>query len=226
MDKVTKIIDEGSNADIFYLDFAKAFDKVPHEKLIIKLESKGINGKVKRWIKNWLTDRSQRVVLGEEESESSKVESGMPQGTILGPPLFTIHIDDIDIEMLLAELAVKFADDTKGVKRIESEQDKNKLQTVFDNLFAWSLKWGMELNVAKCKVMHVGRSNPEYKYNIRRRARGGGRRKRYRCNSTEKLKTRKTVRKSREHGGGGPETNNQELSLQGQESICKTIQTI
>jgi hypothetical protein len=157
MDKVTKIIDEGSNADIFYLDFAKAFDKVPHEKLVIKLESKEITGKVKRWIKNWLTDRSQRVVLGKEESESSKVESGMPQGTILGPPLFTIHIDDIDIEMLLAELAVKFADDTKGVKRIESEQDRNKLLTVFDNLYAWSLKWGMEFNVAKCKVMHVGR---------------------------------------------------------------------
>jgi hypothetical protein len=68
--------------------------------------------------------------------------------------------------MLLAELTVKFADDTKGVKRIESDQDRNKLQTVFDNLYAWPLKWGMEFNVAKCKVMHVGRSNPEYKYNI------------------------------------------------------------
>jgi hypothetical protein len=114
-------------------------------------------------------DRSQRVVLGEEESESSKIESGMPQGTILGPPLFTIHIDDIDMEMLLAELTVKFVDDTKGVKKIESEQDRNSLQTVFDNLFAWSQKRGMELNVAKCKVMHVGRSNPEYKEKSSRR---------------------------------------------------------
>jgi Reverse transcriptase (RNA-dependent DNA polymerase)/Endonuclease-reverse transcriptase len=166
MDKMTKIIDEGSNADIFYLDFAKAFDKVPHERLIIKLEAKGVTGKVKNWIREWLKDRSQWVVVGNESSEKSPVESGVPQGTILGPPLFTIHIDDIDLEALLAEILVKFADDTKGAKEIKSEEDGKKLQSIFDNLYAWSQKWGMEFNIPKCKIMHVGRTNPQYKYNM------------------------------------------------------------
>jgi hypothetical protein len=139
-DKVTKIIDEGSSADLFYLDFAKAFDKVPHERLIIKLEAKGVTGKVKNWIHEWLRDRSQCVVIGDEKSEDCKVESGMPQGTILGPPLFTVHIDDIDIEMMLADLAVKFADDTKGAKEIRTEKERDELQLVFNNLFDWSQK--------------------------------------------------------------------------------------
>jgi hypothetical protein len=166
MDKVTKIIDEGSSADIFYLDFAKAFDKVPHERLIVKLEAKGVTGKVKRWIKEWLQNRSQCVVVGGNKSENCDVESGMPQGTILGPILFTVHIDDIDIEMLLADLAVKFADDTKGLKEIDSEENRDELQQVFNNLYDWSQKWGMEFNIPKCKIMHVGRNNPGYKYSI------------------------------------------------------------
>jgi ribonucleases P/MRP protein subunit RPP40 len=166
MDKMTKIIDEGSNADIFYLDFAKAFDKVPHEKLIVKLEAKGVTGKVKKWIREWLKNRSQWVVIGNEKSEKSPVESGVPQGTILGPPLFTVHIDDIDLEALVAELVVKFADDTKGAKEIRSEEDSKQLQTIFDNLYAWLKKWDMEFNIPKCKIMHVGRTNPKYKYNM------------------------------------------------------------
>jgi hypothetical protein len=166
MDKVTKIIDEGSSADIFYLDFAKAFDKVPHERLIIKLEAKGVTGKVKDWIREWLKDRSQRVVVGDKVSDECDVGSGMPQGTILGPPLFTVHIDDIDLEMLLAELAVKLAYDTKGVKEIKSVEDKDKLQQVLNNLYEWSRRWGMEFNIPKCKIMHVGRNNPKYKYSI------------------------------------------------------------
>jgi hypothetical protein len=166
MDKVTKIIDEGSSADIFYLDFAKAFDKVPHERLLIKLEAKGVTGKVQEWIREWLLNRSQCVVIGDEKSQNSNVDSGMLQGTIMGPPLFTIHIDDIDIEMLLADLAVKFADDTKGVKKIESDDSRKELQQVFDNLYEWSQKWGMEFNIPKCKLMHVGRRNPEYSYSI------------------------------------------------------------
>jgi hypothetical protein len=166
LDTVTKLIDEGSSADIFYLDFAKAFDKVPHERLLVKLEAKGITGKVKEWIREWLRDRSQCVILGEQKSEHSSVDSGMSQGTILGPPLFTVHIDDIDLEMLLADLAVKFADDTKGVKKIASLEDRENLQAVFDKLYGWSQKWGMEFNVAKCKIMHVGQNNPKHKYYI------------------------------------------------------------
>jgi hypothetical protein len=133
---------------------------------MIKLEAKGITGKVKKWIREWLLNRSQCVVIGDEKSQNSNVDSGMPQGTILGPPLFTIHIDNFDIEMLLADLAVKFADDTKGVKKIDSDNSRRELQQVFDNLFEWSQKWGMEFNIPKCKIMHVGRRNPEYSYSI------------------------------------------------------------
>jgi hypothetical protein len=79
MDKVTKIIDESSSADLFYLDFAKAFDKVPHERLILKHEAKGVTGKVKNWIRELLRDRSQCVVIGDEKSEDCKVSQGCPK---------------------------------------------------------------------------------------------------------------------------------------------------
>jgi hypothetical protein len=84
LDMATKVIDEGKSADIFYLDFAKAFDKVPHQRLMIKVRAKGIDGKVGRWLEEWLKDRTQTVVVNGEESEESKVESGVPQGTIMG----------------------------------------------------------------------------------------------------------------------------------------------
>jgi hypothetical protein len=86
LDVVTKIIDKGKPADIFYLDFAKAFNKEPHERLLIKLAAKGVTGRIMRWIRNWLTGRTQWVVLGGAKSNSSNVESGIPQGTLLGPP--------------------------------------------------------------------------------------------------------------------------------------------
>jgi hypothetical protein len=83
-------------AAIFYLDFAKAFDKVQRERIIIKLEAKGITGRLKNWIREWLTGRTQVVVVQGAKSEQCEVDSGVTQGTVLGPPLFTIHIDDID----------------------------------------------------------------------------------------------------------------------------------
>jgi hypothetical protein len=165
-DELTKAIDAGISADIFFLDFAKAFDKVPKERLIIKLEAKGVTGKVKNWIHEWLTGRTQRVVIGDQSSEESNVDSGVPQGTILGPPLFTVHIDDIDDFVKLIELLKKFADDTKGLKLITDERDRMKLQTTLDNLCEWASEWGMTFNVEKCKIMHVGRSNPKYSYSM------------------------------------------------------------
>jgi hypothetical protein len=106
LDELTKAIDKGIPADVFYLDFAKACDKVPKERLpvIIKLEAKGITGRMKNWIGEWLAGRTQRVVIDGESSEESNVDSGVPQGTVLGPPLFTVHIDDIDDFVKLIEL--------------------------------------------------------------------------------------------------------------------------
>jgi hypothetical protein len=164
LDTATKVLDDGKSADIFYLDFAKAFDKVPHHRLMIKVRAKGIDGKIGKWLEEWLRDRIQTVVVNGEESEESKVESGVPQGTIMGPPLFTVFIDDLDDFVRLIELLIKFADDGKGLKIIENIQDQHKLQQTLDSLCEWARIWSMKFNVAKCKIMHIGRSNPGYKY--------------------------------------------------------------
>ena len=161
---MTKIVDRGSNADIFYLDFAKAFDKVSHKLLLVKLQAKGIEGKLLAWISDWLLGRTQRVKVGRENSDCSDVDSGIPQGTVLGPPLFIIYIDDLDDAVIELDLIMKFADDTKGMQEIKSEEDRQKLQRTLDKLVEWATKWSMEFNVKKCKIVHVGHRNPGYKY--------------------------------------------------------------
>jgi hypothetical protein len=163
---LTKAVDDGKAADVFYLDFAKAFDKVAHKRLIVKVEAKGIEGKISHWLKEWLSDRTQTVIVDGKESDESKVESGVPQGTVMGPPLFTIYIDDIEDFVKLIELLIKFADDNKGLKIIKSLADRDKLQQTLDSLCEWARIWAMEFNVAKCKIMHVGRNNPMFKYSM------------------------------------------------------------
>ncbi len=122
------------------------------------------------WIENWLSNRNQKVCIQGEKSEDCSVDSGVPQGTVLGPILFTVYIDDLEVEVvrrLLEELIVKFADDTKGAKVIESAADRDKLQEALDCLCDWAEKWGMAFNIAKCKVMHIARHNPGYEYTMR-----------------------------------------------------------
>jgi hypothetical protein len=95
-------------------------------------------------------------------SDEAEVKSGVPQGTVMGPPLFTVYIDDIDLFARLAKLFIKFADDGKGMKEIRCWQDAVELQAVLDNLFEWAKLWGMKFNVEKCKIMHIGRNNPSF----------------------------------------------------------------
>jgi hypothetical protein len=91
-----------------------------------------VKGKVLKWVRKWLQGRTGCVVLGQARSNSCDVDSGMPQGTILGPILFTVQIDDIDLVAELSDMIIKFADDTKGAQEINSEEDKEKLQTTLD----------------------------------------------------------------------------------------------
>lgn len=176
MEYLTKANDAGVPVDLIYLDFSKAFDKVPHRRLLEKCRAKGIDGETIRWLEDWLTNRTQTVKVENETSEEAKVKSGVPQGTILGPCLFNIYIDDIDdcvkpdtnIEDQTEKLAeiLKFADDTKAFRTVTCEEDRDKLQLVLDKMCAWAQKWGMAFNTDKCKVMHIGHNNKNYQYTM------------------------------------------------------------
>jgi len=109
LEEVTSYLDSGYPVDVIYLDFKKAFDKVPHQRLLLKFASHGISGNVLKWIENWLRDRKQRVVLNVQLSEWCQVLSGVPQGSVLGPTLFVIN----DIDDTVTSKLLKFADDTK-----------------------------------------------------------------------------------------------------------------
>ena len=107
--------------DVSYLDFQKAFAKVPHKRLLIKLKSHGMRVNIVKWIQNWLTYRKQRVSVEGETSAWTAVHSGVPQGSALGPLLFLIYIDDL--EDGVASNIIKFADDTNIFRRIQIRQE-------------------------------------------------------------------------------------------------------
>ena len=161
---VINMIDEGSCVDIVYLDLQKAFDKVPHSRLMQKVRDMGICGKLADWIQNWLTDRKQRVIVNGSFSEWSSVNSGVPQGSILGPLLFTIFINDLDTN--LTNFIMKFADDSKLWGRVDDEKGIKNMQKDLDLLSDWANKNQMPFNVNKCKVMHIGKKNSKSNYKI------------------------------------------------------------
>ena len=138
LEEVTRNIDKGIPVDIIYMDFQKAFDKVPHARLLKKLEKHGIQGKVLKWIEAWLKNRKQRVVLKGQTSEW-EVKSGVPQGSVLGPLLFIIFINDI--ETGITSTLSKFSDDCKITRKIATEEDAETVQVDLDTLVMWSHKW-------------------------------------------------------------------------------------
>ena len=167
MEALTKLMAEGHSVDVLYLDFAKAFDKVPHKRLLEKCRGLGLGGKVLEWIRVWLSDRKQRVVLNGEASEWADVLSGVPQGSVLGPTLFLIFINDIDRAVeVTSSVLLKFADDTKVGRVVENEGQREELQNTIDRLVEWSTEWQMLFNSSKCHILHLGARNAGYQYTM------------------------------------------------------------
>jgi len=166
LEGVTAKIDEGKPVDVVFLDFAKAFDKVPKERLLEKLGAHRIGGKLLQWIRAWLTGRKQRVVLNGKCSTWKDVLSGVPQGSVLGPILFLIFINDLDLAVKMINQVKKFADDTKLGHSVSNEMQRNELQQALNNLHEWAERWGMQFNVAKCKVLHCGHNNQHFEYTM------------------------------------------------------------
>jgi hypothetical protein len=161
---VSGLLNENKSVDVLYTDFEKAFDKVSHKKLIIKLYAYGIRGKLLDWIKSFLRGRRQRVVMGEIISDWRDILSGVPQGSVLGPLLFVIYINDLPDG--LKNVFKMYADDSKVIAEVGEEGQGSELQGDIDKIKEWCDKWSMCLNGSKCKIMHFGNKNPCLEYYI------------------------------------------------------------
>ena len=162
LEGLTKAKSEKIPVDINYLDCSKAFDTVPHRRLIVKLEALGVQGNILRWIKGFLTDRRQRVNIRGSFSYWLPVESGVPQGSVLGPVLFLFYINDL-VEGLECPILL-FADDAKIFKEIRTPEDAAALSRDMRRIQEWSEKWLLTFNEEKCATMHVGLHNQKQDY--------------------------------------------------------------
>ena len=157
MDEWTKALDQGLAIDAVYMDFQKAFDTVPHGRLMIKLESYGFDNPVLGWIRSFLEHRSQSVVINNSASTSVPVRSGVPQGSVLGPLLFVVYINDLP-ENITSNIYL-FADDTKIFQNIRSDEDRQSIQNDLIKLQNWSDTWLLTFHPDKCKYMTVGNND-------------------------------------------------------------------
>ena len=165
IDEWFSYLDKKIPVDAAYLDFRKAFDSVPHKRLIYKLDKYGIKGNILNWIKSFLSDRTQFVNVNNNYSEKAPVLSGVPQGSVLGPCLFLYYINDLpEVIKCLIKL---FADDSKAYQPIKTILDNKLLQHSINDLVKWTEKWLLKFNNEKCKILHLGKNNPKYKYHIK-----------------------------------------------------------
>ena len=147
---------KGLQTDVIVTDFSKAFDKVPHRRLASKLEYYGIRGRTNTWISSFLADRYQKVVVEGDYSDTVSVDSGVPQGSVLGPVLFLIYINDIPDG--ISSGVRLFADDCILYRPINTQSDALALQADLDTLDRWCDTWLMDLNPIKCHTLRVHRS--------------------------------------------------------------------
>ena len=148
LENLTKILDNRRQVDLILTDFSKTFDKVPHQHLLLKLKNFGVQGPILDWLACFGTKRTQRVVLEGIKSEEVIVKSGVPQGTVLGPLLFLIFINDIH-ENVLSQLHL-FVDDCILYREVINIRDCNNLQRDISSICDWESEWQLEFNAVKC----------------------------------------------------------------------------
>ena len=160
-DSLNLSLNKNIRSDVIYFDFAKAFDSVNHDLILHKLKSQfNINGLLLKFIVNYLKDRKQTVVIGNGMSTICNVVSGVPQGSIIGPSLFILFLNDITLGLNPGTNINMYADDTKIWREINYEIDHNILQKDIDYLMDWALQNKMIFHPSKCKVLMVSNSKP------------------------------------------------------------------
>ena len=156
IDYTGRIMDNGGQVDTIYLDMSKAFDRINHTKLITKLRNYGFGGNLLKWFQSYLSDRCQRVTVLGCTSNTLPVSSGVPQGSILGPALFLLYVNDLRDSVKTSEVAM-FADDTKLFSSVKCQDDAMLLQSDLRNLEHWSSVSGLTFNEKKCKQQRITR---------------------------------------------------------------------
>ena len=148
---------QGSNVDLLYLDFEKAFDKVDFGKLLAKLKNLGIVGKIGAWLGSFMMGRQHAVKVGDKISAWIDVTSGIPQGSVIGPLLFLIMIGDLGEDVGAGDAKIlKYVDDTKGMKGVRTPEDMKDFQDVIFKFTNWQVQNNMKFNSAKFQLLRLG----------------------------------------------------------------------
>ena len=163
---MAKSLDDDIHTDVIYLDMAKTFDKVPHEKLLYKLEMVGVRDPLLAWLRSYLANRRHRTVIDGFASDWRYVPSGVPQGPIIRPLLFLIFINDIADDISTDTSIPLYADDAKCYRKLLDPADHAILQSDLNKIVDWSELWGMSYNASKCKHLSLTKKAKAVRNNI------------------------------------------------------------
>ena len=155
VEDLSRRLDRRKTTDLLILDFSKAFDTMAHRRLLHKIQHYGVTGRTNRWISSWLCDRQQQVVLDGSSSSDSPVLSGVLQGTVLGPLMFLLYVNDIAAKVSPQTTVKLFADDCLLYRTIESVADSIQLQQDLNSMVDWSNTWLMRFNASKYHLLKI-----------------------------------------------------------------------